>query len=119
LYEFATAPIFFALGIMLSLVLFPAPANYAAVVILTFGDGFATIFGKKFGRTVIPFNKGKRLEGSVFGFLFAFLGALVFVDPVKALIGATVGMLIEVLPLPINDNLTIPLAAGLALTLIP
>jgi dolichol kinase len=42
-----------------------------------------------------------------------------FVDPVKALIGAFLGMLIEVLPLPINDNLTIPLAAGLALTLIP
>lgn len=119
LYEFATAPIFFALGIMLSLVLFPAPANYAAVVILTFGDGFATIFGKKFGKTVVPFNKGKRLEGSLFGFAFAFLGALIFLNPMKALIGATVGMLIEVLPLPINDNLTIPLVTGLALTLIP
>jgi len=119
LYEFATAPIFFALGIMLSLVLFQDPTNYTAVVILTFGDGFATIFGKKFGRTVVPFNKGKRLEGSVFGFLFASLGALVFVNPAKALIGATIGMLIEVLPLPISDNLTIPLATGLALTLIP
>jgi len=118
LYEFATAPIFFALGIMLSLVLFPDPANYAAVVILTFGDGFATIFGKKLGRTVIPFNKGKRLEGSLFGFVFAFLGVLIFVTPVKALIGAALGMLIEVLPLPINDNLTIPLITGLALTLI-
>ena len=119
LYEFATAPIFFAVGIMLSLVLFPDPSNYAAVVILTFGDGFATIFGKKFGKIVVPFNKGKRLEGSVFGFLFAFLGALIFVSPAKALIGAIIGMLIEVLPLPINDNLTIPLATGLALTLIP
>ena len=98
--------------------LFPDPINYASVVILTFGDGFATIFGKKFGRTVVPFNKGKRLEGSVFGVLFAFSGALFFLNPMKALIGAVVGMLVEVLPLPINDNLTIPLITGLALTLI-
>jgi len=118
LYEFATAPIFFALGIMLSLVLFPEPNNYASVMMLTFGDGFATIFGKRLGRIVVPFNKGKRLEGSVFGFAFAFLGALIFINPVKALIGAVIGMLIEVLPLPINDNLTIPLGTGLALTLI-
>jgi len=118
LYEFATAPIFFALGIMLSLVLFPEPVNYASVTILTFGDGFATIFGKKFGKIIVPFNKGKRLEGSIFGFAFAFLGALIFVSSMKALIGAVIGMLIEVLPLPINDNLTIPLTTGLALTLI-
>jgi len=118
LYEFATAPIFFALGVMLSLVLFPEPVNYASVVILTLGDGFATVFGKKFGKTVLPFNKGKRLEGSVFGFFFAFLGALVFVTPVKALVGAVIGMLVEVLPLPINDNLTIPLITGLTLTII-
>jgi len=117
-YEFATAPIFFALGIMLALVLFPDPINYASVTILTLGDGFATIFGKKIGRTVIPFNKGKCLEGSLCGFTLALLAALIFVNPLKALIGATIGMLIEVLPLPINDNLTIPLVTGLALTLI-
>jgi dolichol kinase len=119
LYEFTTAPIFFAIGIMLALVLFPSPFNYTSVVILTFGDGFATIFGKKMGRTVIPFNKGKRLEGSVLGFTCAFFGALVFVSPLKALIGAIVGMVVEILPLPINDNLMIPLVSGLFLTLTP
>jgi dolichol kinase len=119
LYEFTTAPIFFAVGIMLTLVLFPSPFNYASVVILTFGDGFATIFGKKIGRTVIPFNKGKRLEGSLFGFTLAFFGALMFVNPMQALVGAVAGMLTEILPLPINDNLTIPLITGSVLTLIP
>ena len=118
LYEFATAPIFFALGIMLSLVLFPDPVNYASIAILTLGDGFATIFGKKVGRTVVPFNKGKRLEGSVCGFALASLGALIFVNPAKALIGAIIGMSVEVLPLPINDNLSIPLVTGLTLTVI-
>ena len=119
LYEFATAPIFFALGIIFSLILFPASAGYASIVILTLGDGFANIFGRKFGSVTFPFNKGKNVEGSIFGFLFASVGAMIFVDPVKAFVGAATGMLIECLPLPISDNLAIPLASGLVLTLIP
>ncbi len=119
LYEFATAPIFFALGIVFSLILFPASASYASIAILTLGDGFANIFGRKFGSVNFPFNKGKNVEGSIFGFLFASFGAMIFVDPVKAFVGAAAGMLIECLPLPISDNLAIPLASGLVLTLIP
>lgn len=118
-YEFATAPILFAIGIVFSLVFFPEPANYASIAILTLGDSFASIFGKKFGRTLFPFNKGQHVEGSVFGFLFAFIGALFFVSPVKAFIGAATGMLAGCLPLPVDDNLTIPIAAGLVLTMIP
>jgi HAD superfamily phosphoserine phosphatase-like hydrolase len=118
-YEFATAPIFFALGILSSLVLFPAPIGYASIAILTLGDGFATIFGKRFGRVRLPFNKGKNVEGSFFGFLVASIGAMLFVDPVKAFVGAAVGMLMESLPLPINDNLAIPIASGLVLMMIP
>ena len=118
LYEFATSPIHFALGIAISLLIFPAPICYVAITILTLGDGFAHIFGMKFGRIRLPFNKGKNLEGTIFGFLFALLGAMIFVDPVRALIGAAIGMLLEALPLPINDNLTMPLASGLILTLI-
>ncbi len=118
LYEFATSPILFALGIAISLLIFPAPIRYVAITVLTLGDGFAHIFGMKFGNIRLPFNKGKNLEGTIFGFLFAFFAALIFVDPVKALIGAAVGMIMEGLPLPVNDNLTMPLASGLVLTLI-
>jgi HAD superfamily phosphoserine phosphatase-like hydrolase len=119
LYEFATAPIFFALGITFSLILFPAPISYASIAVLTLGDGFATVFGRKFGSVAFPFNKGKNAEGSIFGFLFAFVGAMLFVDPVGALMGAAVGMLVESLPLPVSDNLAVPLASGLVLTMIP
>jgi len=118
LYEFAAAPIHFALGIAISLLIFPAPIRYVAITTLTLGDGGAHLFGMKFGRTPLPFNKGKNLEGTLFGFLFAFLGAMIFVDPTRALIAAAVGMLVEALPLPLNDNLTMPLASGLTLLLI-
>ena len=118
LYEFATAPIHFAVGIALSLLIFPEPICYVAITTLTLGDGGAHIFGMKFGKTRIPYNKGKNLEGSLFGFLFAFLGAMIFVDPTRAFVAAAVGMLLESLPSPINDNFTMPLASGLALLLI-
>ena len=119
LHEFATAPIFFALGIVFSLVLFPASASYASIAILTLGDGFANILGRRFGSVPLSFNKGKNLEGSILGFLFASVGAMIFVDPVRAFVAAAAGMLIESLPLPISDNLAIPLASGLLLTLVP
>jgi phosphoserine phosphatase/dolichol kinase len=119
IHEYASSPILFAIGVVLSLLLFPTPINYVSVAVLTLGDGVATIFGRMIGRTVFPFNKGKMVEGSIWGLLFAFLGALLFVDPIKALTAATTGMIVEFLPLPVNDNLTIPIVSGLALMLLP
>lgn len=118
LYEFATAPIYFALGITISLLIFPEPIRYVAITVITLGDGGAHIFGIKFGKTKLPFNKGKNIEGTVFGFILAFLGAMIFVDPFRAFIAAGVGMVVEGIPSPINDNFSIPLATGITLALI-
>jgi len=117
-YEFALNPIFFALGIMLSLLLFPTPLNYASIAIVSFGDSAASIFGKLLGKTPIPFNKGKNLEGFLAGLIFAFFGAVFFLYPLQAFISAITGMFCELLPLPINDNLSIPLATGAVLLLL-
>lgn len=118
LYEFATAPIFFAFGILLTLFLFPTPANSAAIVIFAIGDSIAAIFGKIFGKTTLPFNKGKTLEGLITGLSFSFLAATVYVNPLKALASATLAMFVESLPLPINDNLIVPLTTGALLTIV-
>ena len=120
IYEFVTSPIFFAVGIMLALIIFPVPVGYASIAIFTLGDGTATLFGKKLGKHVFPYNKGKKIEGTLFGFLFAWLGASLFiVNPLKALVGAAIGMFVETLPTPVSDNLTIPLISGLTLLIIP
>jgi len=119
IYEFVTPPIFFAVGIMLALIIFPVPVGYASIAIFTLGDGFATLFGKKLGRHVFPYNKGKKIEGTLLGFLFAWLGATYFiVNPLKAFVGAAVGMFVETFPTPVSDNLTIPLISGLTLLII-
>lgn len=117
LYDFIVSPIYFALGISLSLIFFPAPVCYAAILILTLGDGSSSFFGKLLGKHVIPFNKGKTVEGTLFGFVIAFLSCLFFVSPSISFLGAALGMLTEILPLPLNDNLTIPLVAGTSMLL--
>jgi len=118
LYEFAAAPIYFGVGILLALLLFPAPASGAAIAIFALGDSTASIFGRHFSKKPLPFNKGKTLEGSLVGFCFAFLAGSLFILPLKALVGAAVAMAVECLPLPVNDNIMVPLCTGLALALL-
>lgn len=118
LHGFAAAPIFFALGILLTLILFPAAISSAAIAIFALGDSAAAIFGNFLGKKTLPFNKGKTLEGLIAGFFLGFLSATFFVDALRALAAAAVAMFVESLPLPINDNLTVPLTAAVTLTLI-
>jgi len=117
-YDFAAAPLYFAVGILATLLLFPAPASSAAIAIFALGDSTASLFGGLLSKKPLPLNKGKTLEGSLAGFFFAFLAGSFFVSPLFALVGAAVAMFVEFLPLPLNDNLLIPLVTGLTLWLI-
>lgn len=118
LYQIVLAPVYYAVGILLALLIFPVPANYATVAIFTLGDSIASLIGTYYGATLLPFNRAKSLEGSLAGFVFAFLAGAVFISPWFALVGAAIAMFIEYLPLPINDNLLIPIFTGLVLTLL-
>ena len=117
LYGFAAAPLYFAFGIVATLLLFPTRAGGAAIAMFCLGDSAASLFGGSIS-TSLPFNKGKTWEGSLAGFIFAFLAGLFFVSPWLALAGAAIAMTIEVLPLPVNDNVLIPVITGAALTLL-
>jgi dolichol kinase len=88
----------------------------SAVICLSVGDVAANIIGKRFGRHRLG---GKSLEGMLGNFAVTF-AVIYFIapSPVVALAGALTGAIVECLPLPyINDNLSIPLAAGLVMTL--
>jgi HAD superfamily phosphoserine phosphatase-like hydrolase len=117
LYGFAAAPLYFAFGITMTLILFPSSVSGAAIAMFCLGDSAASLFGGLIS-TSLPFNKGKTWEGSLAGFIFAFLGGAFFVSPLLALAGAAIAMTIEVLPLPINDNVLVPVITGAALTLL-
>ncbi|MCJ7609172.1 haloacid dehalogenase-like hydrolase [Candidatus Bathyarchaeota archaeon] len=113
-WDIATAPLYLAAGVVISLVLFPPPSGYVGIIVVALGDGVAKIVGRRWGRTTIPFNKPKKLEGSIAGVAISALAASLYASPSKALLAAIIGMTIEALPLPISDNLLIPLVASLA-----
>jgi dolichol kinase len=108
-----TAP--YVLGIGFSLYAYAQPVASAAICFLAFGDVAATAIGERFGRTKIG---DKSLEGTaafivaaaLSGFLLSLLG--VYLPAWVMVLGALVAAGVELLTLPINDNLLIPLAAG-------
>jgi dolichol kinase len=115
--NYATAPIAFTLGIIFSLLFFSPSVAYTSIAILTLGDSAANIFGKIFGKTPLPFNKKKTVEGTMCGFVCALFGSILFIDPLNALIAVTAGMFAEAFSLPISENLSIPLTSGIILTI--
>ena len=118
LYEFAAAPLYFAIGILVTLLLFPLPISGAAIAMFALGDSTASILGGRISKKSLPFNKNKTIEGSLAGFFFAFLAGSFFIPPIYALFGAAIAMTIEYLPLPVNDNVLVPVFTGLALNIV-
>jgi len=116
------------LGTML---IFPANMEFAMVVVIliAFGDGFAYICGKRFGRKKLPWNPEKSWAGS--------LGFVAFSAPIAALafwlearnpevpfslaltccaIAACAAALAESWPTKITDNLRVGVTAALTVS---
>lgn len=89
-----------------------------AIAVLAVQDSIATLIGSNFGKHKIFFNKEKTFEGSISGFLAAFLVCLLLTNPLQAFIASFIGTIIETLPIRIDDNLTIPLVVGIVLSFI-
>jgi dolichol kinase/phosphoserine phosphatase len=115
--KLALAPVTLALGVMLSLVLFPPLIASVSIAILACADSMATIAGKFYGKIRIPYNHKKSLEGSIAFFITAFICAVIYVPLKTALIVSLVSCIIESLPVEF-DNISIPLGTGLFLWLI-
>lgn len=115
-----TAP--YVLGIGLTLFLYRTDIATAAICFLAFGDVAATAVGERYGRTKI--SGVKSLEGTlafvavaaIVGFLLPLTGVHIMYGIVLA--GAIAAAGIELVPLPVNDNLVIPLVSGGVMELI-
>ncbi len=113
-----TAP--YVLGIGLTLYLYRSNVAAAAICFLAFGDVAATTVGERYGRTKIG---QKSLEGTLAfviaavcaGFLLPVAG--ISLERGVVLLGAIAAAGVELLPLPVNDNLVIPLVSGGAMAL--
>jgi dolichol kinase len=116
-----TGASYFLLGCLLTVLVFPREIASLAILFVSLGDPAAKLIGIWKGR---PRLWGKSLEGSL-ACLIACLVVGILVtsiagEPVLvvAIVGAVLATLFELLPLSLNDNITIPFGSAAVMVII-
>ena len=119
LNRFVLGPITLGIGAMLALLLYPNPAATIAIYALAFGDGFASLFGKIFGKLRIPATGGKTILGSLAWATAVTISTYAVVPVPHIVIPTAIGAtLLEVLPTGDADNLILPVGVGLVASIL-
>ncbi len=126
--EILRGPLYYGLVFVLLTIFYwkNSPIGIVALMLMCGGDGLADIVGRRFGRLGLPWNKAKTWAGS----LGMFLGGWIFAAAILAIyvqVGvfqvtftsylsaitliALAGTLVESLPFPDIDNITVTLTA--------
>ncbi len=108
------------LATLLALEIFPRPIAAATLGFTVLGDGFAALAGRAYGHTRLF---GKSLEGFAVGLVAclawaAYMAGLGHLPWHVVIVGALVASLVEMLPIPLDDNLAVTLAAGYAMKIL-
>lgn len=103
---------------LLLLLLFDINIAYASILILAVGDTAAGFVGRRMGRWKNPINPKKTIEGSLAFFATSVFAAMLFVPTQIAIVVAFATAVVESLPMKINDNLAVPLSAGVVMYLL-
>lgn len=101
---------YYLIGTFLCIFFFGKTVAVVCLFFMVFGDLAAALVGRMWGRTKL--FGGKSLEGSAACFIVCAVVGLLKLNPVVAVIGALVATLVELLPAPVDDNLTVPLISG-------
>jgi uncharacterized protein (TIGR00297 family) len=127
--------LYYPLAVLLLILCFRHRLDIAAAAwaILAVGDGMATLLGRRFGRTPIAWNRDKTWEGTIaFMVCGGAAGVLLcwwtrpnvsvpvpmwFVG-IAPLLAAAAAAMVETVRIRLDDNLSVPFAAGGALWLV-
>ncbi len=110
-----TGATYYIIGTFLCIVIFDKNIAIVSIFFIVLGDTAAALVGKAWGR--IKLMGRKSLEGSAACFIVCAVISVFWIDPVIGITGAFVATLAELLPLRIDDNLTVPLISGAAMQL--
>ena len=104
------------IGSFFTILVFSKNIAIISLIFMSLGDTFAALVGRKYGKISL-FNK--TLEGFVGGLLPCIIASFYFdILPLHiTLMGAFTAMVSEILPIPIDDNFSIPLLSGTVMTL--
>ena len=102
---------YFLFSTLLTILVFPKPIAIASILILILADASAALVGKGIGKVPIF---GKTLEGSMAFLICSLLIVWTYpnLDRFSASLAALSAAVIEILPIRLDDNLTIPLVAA-------
>jgi len=105
-------------GFLITTALFPQDISVPALAVLVYGDAFATLVGRDLSSAKLPWHHRKTWAGLLAGTAASFLVLALLLAPLAAFLASLAGMLVESLPRPqplLDDNLAIPIVAGLVL----
>jgi len=109
---------FILFGALLSVLIFSRRVAQLVITFIVLGDIAAALVGKRWGRHKLIGNS--TIEGSLAFFVASFAGSL-FITPFplwQKLVAAIFATIVEMLPLKIDDNLTVPILTGAFLSLL-
>ncbi|MFH0956595.1 MAG: hypothetical protein V1813_01900 [Candidatus Aenigmatarchaeota archaeon] len=110
---------FFFFGMLISVAIFPRDVAAASVMVLAMGDSISPLIALRLRKS---WGMKRPLEASAAGFVASFAGAALFLPVHEALLASFAGMAIEAVDTVrgrrIEDNITMPLAAGAAVLLL-
>ena len=115
-----TGATYYLIGVFLCIVIFEKSVAIACILFIILGDTAAALVGKRWGRTKLIGNKSLEGSAACFGvcslitlFLInPIVGTTGAINPIVCITGAFFATLTELLPLRIDDNLTVPLISG-------
>ena len=116
-----TGASYFLIGCLVSVLAFQRDIAVLALLFLSLGDPAATIIGIWKGRVRI-WNKS--IEGDAACLIVCLVISILITSIVHSpalavgIVGAFFAAILEGLPVPINDNLTIPIGSGLGMTIV-
>lgn len=117
---------FYVGAAVLAIGIFPKTIAVLCLLYLAVGDPVASLFGILYGHKGKRFANGKSMAGTIAGISACFVVSLIVLSgaslsPEKVLllstIGAFAGGTVELLPLDMDDNFTIPVISGFVMWL--
>ena len=116
--RFSLGPVTLSIGIIIVLYFFPLRIASMGIFSLSFGDGFASLVGKVYGKRKFIFE-GKTLAGTIACFIATFIAQLLFTcDLFFSFVIAFITSLVEALPLKDFDNVLIPVIVAISASLL-
>ncbi|XP_074590813.1 putative phytol kinase 1, chloroplastic [Curcuma longa] len=135
--ELLRGPLYFVIVLLLCVLVFwrDSPVGIVSLAMMSGGDGFADIVGRRYGTTKLPYNQEKSWAGSIsmfaFGFLFS-VGMLYYFSAfgyfhfdrpemvARVALISLAATVVESLPFShvVDDNISVPLTTMLSALLL-